>query len=52
MWQIRLEEDKFKWPIKNKDKIVVWNKEQFNWLLKGIDVSKLNIHKSLKYEGI
>ncbi len=52
MWQIRLEEDKFKWPVKHEHKIVIWNKEQFNWLLKGIDVSKLNIHKSLKYEGI
>ncbi len=52
MWQIRLEKDKFKWPIKHADKILNWNKEQFNWLLKGIDVSKLNPHKALKYDGI
>ena len=52
MWQIRLEKEKFKWPIKHENKIISWTKEQFNWLLKGVDVTKLNMHKSLEYSGI
>jgi len=52
MWQIRLEKEKFKWPIKQVDKVIYWNKEQLSWLLKGIDVSKLNVHKSLNYSEI
>jgi len=50
MWQIRLEKDKFKWLIKHADKTLNWNKEQFDWLLKGIYVSKLNLHITHKLE--
>ena len=52
MWQVRLEKNKFKWPIKHVDNIITWDKEKFNWLLKGIDVSKLSLHKTLNYSNI
>jgi len=52
MWQVRLEKEKFKWPIKHINKIIYWNKEQFSWFLKGIDVCKLLPHKPLNYNGI
>ena len=52
MWQVRLEKDKFKWPVKHENKVVNWDKEKFFWLLKGADVSKLNLHKSLEFNNI
>ncbi len=52
MWQLRLEKEKFKWPIKHVDEVICWDKEYFSWLLKGIDVSKLHLHKTLNYNNI
>ena len=52
MWQVRLEKDKFKWPIKQEGKLICWDKECFSWFLKGMDVTKLTLHKSLSYENI
>ncbi len=52
MWQIRLEKDKFKWPVKHENKIICWDKQRFEWLLKGIDVSQLSLHKSLNFSHI
>jgi len=44
--------DKFIWPKKHYDSVVNWNLEQLNWLLRGIDVSKISTHNSLKYNSI
>jgi len=49
MWQMRLEKEKFKWPIKHIDSVICWDKQYFSWLLKGMDVNKINLHKFLNY---
>ncbi len=52
LWHKRLEQDKFKWPRKNDRAIIGWDKEQFEWLLRGFDVTHIRPHKVLKYSQI
>lgn len=52
LWHKRLEKEKFMWPRKHQDSTVNWDLEQLNWLLRGIDVSKISFHNSLKYNSI
>jgi transposase len=52
LWHKRLEKDKFMWPRKHSDDVIVWNSEELNWLLRGFDVSKINAHNPLKYKAI
>lgn len=52
LWHKRLEKDKFIWPKKHHQIVINWNLEQLNWLLRGIDVSKINPHNLLKYKAI
>jgi transposase len=39
----RLERDKFKWPRKG-DEVMALSSEQFDWLLRGLDISRLTPH--------
>jgi transposase len=39
----RLEKDKFKWP-RNGEFVLHLSSEQFDWLLRGLDISKLTPH--------
>ena len=39
----RLERDKFKWPRKG-DVVMSLSAEQFEWLLRGLDITKLTPH--------
>lgn len=41
----RLERDKFKWPRKG-DAVLNLSSEQFDWLLRGLDVEKLTPHRA------
>jgi transposase len=43
LWYKRLEKDKFKWP-KQSDAVLSFNAEQFDWLLRGLDITKLTPH--------
>ncbi len=52
LWHKRLEKEKFMWPKKHQDSVINWNLEQLNWLLRGIDVSKITMHNRLKYKVI
>lgn len=52
LWYKRLEEDKFKWPKKHNDFCIELNKEQMNWLLRGLDISKLTPHLDKEYSDI
>ncbi len=52
LWQKRLEKDKFIWPNKYQTPVINWSLEQLNWLLRGIDVSKIKTHNLLKYNTI
>lgn len=52
LWQKRLEKDKFIWPKKHQEDVINWSLEQLNWLLRGIDVSKIKAHNQLKYSAL
>jgi transposase len=51
LWQKRLEKDKFKWPTKQ-----AWatslSEQQWHWLLAGFDITKMQGHQRLNYEGL
>lgn len=52
LWHKRLEKEKFIWPKRHHQVVINWNLEQLNWLLRGIDVSKMKTHNLLKYKAI
>ena len=43
LWYKRLERDKFKWPRQGED-VLSLRMEQFDWLLRGLDIEKLKPH--------
>ncbi|BCE01813.1 IS66 family insertion sequence element accessory protein TnpB [Marinicellulosiphila megalodicopiae] len=50
LWHKRLEEDKFKWPKKHSQNCIEFTTEQLDWLLRGLDVSKLIPHSNKIYD--
>lgn len=52
LWYKRLETDKFKWPRKVGYEVIELTAEQFDWLLRGLDVLKLQEHKSRNYNAL
>ncbi len=52
LWQKRLEKSRFKWPKKNKSATFSLTHEQWLWLLRGFDISKIKAHESLNYQAI
>jgi len=51
LWYKRLEKDKFKWPRKSVEPTLVLSDTQWNWLLSGLDLTKMQTHKTLSYES-
>ena len=49
LWQKRLEKQKFKWPRKRLDEVFELTNEQFDWLLRGFDVTRMEPHKRLDF---
>ena len=49
LWQKRLEEARFYWPRSHSDDMVILSHEQWHWLLRGLDISRLRPHSALKY---
>lgn len=49
LWYKRLEEEKFKWPKPNESQMITLTPEQFAWLLRGLDISKLTPHRVKTY---
>ena len=47
----RLEKDKFKWPRKG-DAVQHLSSEQFDWLLRGLDISKLTPHSEKYFTSV
>ena len=47
----RLEKDKFRWPSSKKDVITI-TKQEFSWLMDGLEIYQKKAHKSLKYSAI
>lgn len=52
LWQKRLEQDKFKWPMRHTDAVLTLNQEQWNWLLRGLNFMHIKPHNSLFYEAL
>ena len=49
LWYKRLEKDKFKWPRKANQSIVNLSETQWDWLLSGLDLTKMQTHEPLSY---
>jgi transposase len=47
----RLEKDKFKWP-RNGEAVMQLSSEQFDWLLRGLDISKLTPHTEKYFTSV
>jgi transposase len=60
LWQKRLEEEKFKWPVHMapiagevaRPPVVTLDDEQFLWLLDGLDLKHLKPHRALEYRSV
>jgi len=52
LWYKRLEKDKFKWPRKSRTSVMRLTEQQWDWLLSGIDISKMQGHQPLIVEAI
>jgi transposase len=60
LWQKRLEEEKFKWPVHlsplvsetARPPVVELDEEQFLWLLDGLDLRHLKPHRALEYRSV
>jgi transposase len=68
LWQKRLEEERFKWPVHlapmqrealserasgtARPPVVELDEEQFLWLLDGLDLKHLKPHRALEYRSV
>lgn len=52
LWQKRLERDRFPWPKKHTDEIVILSPQQFTWLLEGFDVWKIKPFSDANFERV
>jgi transposase len=52
LWYKRLEQDKFQWPKRHDNAVISLSEEQLHWLLRGLDLSALNPHKSIDFAGV
>jgi transposase len=51
LWYKRLEKNKFKWP-RQGETVMSLSSEQFDWLLRGLDISKLTPHGAYYFESV
>jgi transposase len=49
LWYKRLERDKFQWP-RQGDEVLSLSKEQFEWLLRGLDIRHLKPHAAQYFD--
>ena len=52
LWYKRLEQEKFKWPMKAKGDIVTISEQELRWLLIGLDILSMEGHKVLEYQAV
>jgi len=51
LWQKRLEKAKFKWPRKMSTSTITLTNEQWLWLLRGFDITKIKPHDVLTFQA-
>lgn len=52
LWYKRLDESYFKWPLKSEDEVINLSSQKLQWLLSGIDITKLKPHRELFFENL
>ena len=52
LWQKRLEQARFPWPRHCGNEVMTLTPQQLNWLLDGIDISRLQPHARLQFESV
>ncbi len=52
LWYKRLEKDKFKWPRKANNAVMSLTEQQWDWLLSGFDISKMQGHQPVSLKAI
>lgn len=52
LWVKRLEEERFRWPLKMDGDVVTLTTEQLAWLLGGIDIMRMKPHAVLAYSAV
>jgi len=52
LWYKRLERDHFKWPAHLSGDVLTLTGQELNWLLGGLDISRINGHKTLHYSTL
>ena len=52
LWQKRLEKEKFKWPRRAETKILKVTAEQWRWLLRGFDFTRIKPHQRLFFSAV
>jgi len=52
LWQKRLEQERFKWPVHLAGDVLTLDGQQLNWLLDGYDLAAMRPHRSLAYRTV
>lgn len=52
LWYKRLEKDKFKWPKKYPQAVLSLTQQQWDWLLSGLDITRMRGHQALTFETV
>lgn len=52
LWYKRLERDKFKWPKQFLGTSLELNERQWQWLLEGFDIEKMQGHQAVNYSAL
>lgn len=52
LWMMRLEEEKFRWPVKHEGATIAVTPQQLEWLLQGYDITRMKPHATLAYSAV
>ena len=52
LWYKRLEKARFAWPRKADENVVKLTEEQLHWLLRGLDIARMQPHQRLNYGAV
>ncbi len=52
LWLKHLEQDRFHWPEAGHQAVLHLTGEQLNWLLDGVDISRMKPHESLCFSSV
>jgi transposase len=52
LWYKRLEQEKFKWPLRLSGAVIELREDQLHWLLEGYDITQMQPHAKLNYQTL